>query len=244
MVIYTASATYMAYGIAYFFIVIFQCGNPAQLFQNEVEGKCIPFSIVLPLGYIQAVLNAVTDWIFTVVPIVILWRTKMSLADKVSASICLALGGLSSVSSIARIGYVEGLQPDAAFFVNASEISIWSLVEPGLGIVAASLATLKPLCRNCLEYVRIIRRGLKFTVREDDVSSSVISGSSIKLQESGLCNKTSEKAGSQELEHQLCRGLQLKAVTTIFPMKCGPGVVGPSCHYTLSEDAGQSMVGA
>jgi len=40
------------------------------------------------------------------------------------------------------------------FFVAALNLGIWSNIEPGLGIIAASLATLRPLFRHWLSGVR------------------------------------------------------------------------------------------
>lgn len=54
-----------------------------------------------------------------------------------------------------RLNYVSRLAvATQSWFVDANLIAIWSAVEPGLGIIATSLATMRPLFRNCLFNVR------------------------------------------------------------------------------------------
>jgi hypothetical protein len=54
-----------------------------------------------------------------------------------------------------RLNYVSHLATaTVTFFVDANTIAIWSTIELGLGIVASSLATLRPLFRTCLSTTR------------------------------------------------------------------------------------------
>ena len=153
-VIWAAFTLYTFYGIVYFFFAVFQCRNPAQFFINVLEGRCLSFGILLPMGYVQSALNAVTDWVFAILPLFVLWRAQLPLRAKVTACACLLLGTLGSISSVVRIFYVHGLAPSSEFFQQAGRIGIWSTIEPGLGIIAASLATLRPLCKSCLDRAR------------------------------------------------------------------------------------------
>lgn len=49
------------------------------------------------------------------------------------------------ICSIIRFRYVDGLTQTDDFFWNAVNIAIWSTIETGVSIVAACLATLRPL---------------------------------------------------------------------------------------------------
>jgi hypothetical protein len=50
-----------------------------------------------------------------------------------------------------RLNYVSRLATaTTTWFVDANMIAIWSAIEPGLGIIASSLATLRPLFRSWL----------------------------------------------------------------------------------------------
>jgi hypothetical protein len=61
------------------------------------------------------------------------------------------------VASMVRMKYIPGLAITSfAFFSEATDTAVWSIIEPGLGIIAGSLATLRPLFRSFLLNVRTI----------------------------------------------------------------------------------------
>jgi hypothetical protein len=60
-----------------------------------------------------------------------------------------------SVASIVRMLYLHSITvPTGEFFVNISKLSVWSTIEPGVGITVASLATLRPLLAKVVERTR------------------------------------------------------------------------------------------
>jgi len=115
---------------------------------SAIEGKCVSNKAILGVAYEQGVVTTSTDWIFAILPITILWNSKM---DRRTKSVCvfvLSLGAFGSLCSIVRFRYINGLSISPDFFWNAANISIWSTIELGTGIVAASLATLRPLFKR------------------------------------------------------------------------------------------------
>lgn len=62
-VIHVTTGLYTVYGVAFAFIVLFQCGNPRDFLTNEILGKCLRNDIVGPLNYVASTLNAITDLI-------------------------------------------------------------------------------------------------------------------------------------------------------------------------------------
>lgn len=108
------------------------------------------------MNYVHSTINAVTDWIFALLPIFVLRTANMPRRAKLSVSFILALGALGSVASIVRLAYINGLNSSSSdFFVEAVNIAIASNIEPGLGIIAGSLATLRPLLRTIMDRARI-----------------------------------------------------------------------------------------
>jgi hypothetical protein len=85
-----------------------------------------------------------------------LWNSQMPRSVKISAGFLLSLGAIGSISSLIRLVYVPGLKNGPNFFSNAINIGIWSIAEPGFGILAACLATLRPLFRFMVEKARSI----------------------------------------------------------------------------------------
>lgn len=94
-------------------------------------------------------LNALTDWVFPLLALHFLCRTRMSRMAKISCSAILLLAVVGSVASIARTVYIPGFGPGGNLYVNSAKPLIWSLIEGGLGITAASMATLRPLFQRC-----------------------------------------------------------------------------------------------
>ncbi|THY30216.1 hypothetical protein D6D01_03313 [Aureobasidium pullulans] len=138
---------YTLFGTAWLFVAIFQCGSPAKYVTNEAAGKCLPFKTVLrPLNYTHGVLNAVTDWIFAIIPIFVVRSAQMHRQQKITVCTILGLGVLGSICSIVRLAYVDvvGVKLEE-LLISAPNFAIVSIVELGLGITAACLATLRPL---------------------------------------------------------------------------------------------------
>jgi hypothetical protein len=110
------------------------------------------------MNYVHGVMNALTDWIFVSLPILVIRKANMSVRDKWSVVFVLVIGVLGSVASVVRLFYINALhsgdQDATTFFSNASSIAIVSTIEPGLGITAACLATLRPLFRTILDRTR------------------------------------------------------------------------------------------
>jgi hypothetical protein len=73
-----------------------------------------------------------------------------------------------------RMAYIKGLASTSlSFFVEATNTAIWSTVEPGLGIIAGSLATLRPLFRSFLRTVRTFAESGMDTRNPQDTVKSV-----------------------------------------------------------------------
>lgn len=99
--------------------------------------------------YAAGGMNALTDWLFSLLPVTVIWNAAIPKSTKISAGCLLGLGSLASIASLIRLAYIPGIEARPNFLEHSVSIACWSIVEPGLGIVAASLATLRPLFRHC-----------------------------------------------------------------------------------------------
>ncbi|EME47215.1 hypothetical protein DOTSEDRAFT_166073, partial [Dothistroma septosporum NZE10] len=97
------------YGTLLFFVAIFNCGDPTEYLENELKNVCMPQDTLYGIQVTGSILNAITDWVFAVLPIFVLAKASMPLATKLSAGLilCLACGG--SIVSLIRIPYIHGL---------------------------------------------------------------------------------------------------------------------------------------
>jgi hypothetical protein len=140
-------------GLFYFFIVLFQCGNPSHIADNLTTPgtpQCLPKELGLAMGYIYGIVNILADWTFVLIPITVLMDSELDRWSKISVSMIMGLGAIGSISSIMRLVYLEALSLNAigALNVDAIKATIWATAEPGTGIIAASIAILRPLVRQ------------------------------------------------------------------------------------------------
>lgn len=82
-----------------------------------------------------------------------LFASMYVLQPRVKASVDPFFRG--SLASIVRMIYLQPIAvPTGDFFVKINKLSLWSTVEPGVGITVASLATLRPLFSKLVERTR------------------------------------------------------------------------------------------
>ncbi|GAB7341110.1 hypothetical protein MBLNU457_7420t1 [Dothideomycetes sp. NU457] len=108
-------------------------GQEAQWFATEIA---------------WAVWNAFSDLILATLSIMAIISLQLPQRTKVSACLLLAFGTVGGLASIIRIGILIPQIPGTSILGESINPSIWTVIEPGLGITAASLATLRPLVRK------------------------------------------------------------------------------------------------
>ncbi|KAF2156493.1 hypothetical protein K461DRAFT_265871 [Myriangium duriaei CBS 260.36] len=147
-VIRISMAVYCTYSFAFFFVVLFECGSPTGF--NFIYGTCFAWNIMGPLNYIAAVLNAIVDWVFIITPLFVVWHTMMSRRSRIQICLLIAFGAMGSIVSIARIPLIKDLRifHSLKYFGKIVPISLLSLVETGVGLIAISLAALRPLMKR------------------------------------------------------------------------------------------------
>lgn len=155
VIIYITVGVATIYGSYYFFAILFQCGMPSDFLLNALQGHCAGtkesrFRISMAAG----IINAITDFILAILPIFLISKACMPLSAKISASLVLLLGCIGSAISVVRLAYVHGLTYNLDFFEVGVKITLWSIIEVGLCITAASLATLRLLFSCCVERTR------------------------------------------------------------------------------------------
>ncbi|KAF1980290.1 hypothetical protein BU23DRAFT_625473 [Bimuria novae-zelandiae CBS 107.79] len=146
-----------AYGLFYFFATVFVCGDPTKLGANLLGNSakhCAPTWFVLGTGYIYGIVNVLADWAFTLIPIIILIDSTMDRREKISVGIVIAFAAVGSIASIMRMVYLKGLLFHGSISTASVKATIWATAEPGVGIVAACAAIMRPLFRKIYADVR------------------------------------------------------------------------------------------
>jgi hypothetical protein len=74
------------------FLLLFACGNPKHYPEHMLLSKCIPKHIQVDLAYSQGAVTTLTDFIFALLPIPLLWNTTLDMRSKLSVAFVLILG--------------------------------------------------------------------------------------------------------------------------------------------------------
>uniref|UniRef100_A0A0B7KDL0 Rhodopsin domain-containing protein n=2 Tax=Bionectria ochroleuca TaxID=29856 RepID=A0A0B7KDL0_BIOOC len=131
----------------FMFVCMFQCLPIPYFWTRQGDGKCIGINVIITLTYTFSTFSIVTDYIFAFLPIAIVWNLKMKKRAKWLLVPIFLLGSVASSAVAVRFAYVETFR-DADYLWATAPIAVWSNVEMGLAITAASLATLRPLVRT------------------------------------------------------------------------------------------------
>jgi hypothetical protein len=77
----------------------------------------------------------------------IVWDVQLKLRIKASVAVVLGFGFVASTATLVRLKYLLAYNDTEDYLLNIANIAIWSITESGLGLIAGSLATLRPLLK-------------------------------------------------------------------------------------------------
>jgi hypothetical protein len=144
--IYTAMTFMVLMSTAFLFFVIFQC-NPVGYYWDwtpGAKGTCSNYHALTIAAYVFAGISFASDWALGLLPMWLLWNVQISRSKKFGVGVMLGLGLLCGVAAIVRVVYVSRLTR-ANFDLEWVGLGLCSVIEPGLGIIAASVAAFRPL---------------------------------------------------------------------------------------------------
>ncbi|KAF5610146.1 integral membrane protein PTH11 [Fusarium subglutinans] len=134
------------------FIGLFVLCKPLSATWNG-DGKCSPPSTLAILACFVSASSILTDIICAALPALMLYKSQMKLATKVSISLVLGLGALASVATIIRMPYVLFyFHPNPDYLYRHSHVALWSTVEAGIGIIAGSLPALRKFVKRWITF--------------------------------------------------------------------------------------------
>ncbi|KAI5237980.1 hypothetical protein E4T43_07730 [Aureobasidium subglaciale] len=140
---------YIAVMTTVIFLTIFQCGVPSNIFIHE---NCLDWDSVMgPISYFSGALTAATDWIFVLTTVSLVLKTRMPPRAKISVCLLLSLAALGSIVSIVRIPFIRGGRYQLNTAAKLPRVVILAAIEAGIGIIALSLATLRPLVKTWMD---------------------------------------------------------------------------------------------
>ncbi|KAL9640523.1 MAG: hypothetical protein Q9204_000670 [Flavoplaca sp. TL-2023a] len=159
------------WGISTFFAAAFQC-SPASFYwtkyTRKTQGTCIDLTLLL---LVTASTNIVTDVALLILPMPLVWKLNIERPQKFAVSGIFLLGGLYvipvlreicpklsvsvtdriiasvCIASIIRAPYLNQVVTVDPQWTSVNA-SIWSVIEPGVGIICASLPSMGPILRK------------------------------------------------------------------------------------------------
>ncbi|CAN8095686.1 unnamed protein product [Discula destructiva] len=148
-IIWTSMGIVAAMSTALFLWDMFQCKPVAAQWDYTIPGyTCVSPGQVVQAAYALSVLSILSDWLYALLPIAMLWNAKMTPQAKATVSVVLSLGIFASIATLIRVKYLIDLTDADDILYAGTNAMVWTLIEPGVAIVAASLVTIRPLLRQ------------------------------------------------------------------------------------------------
>ncbi|KAF2641119.1 hypothetical protein P280DRAFT_542225 [Massarina eburnea CBS 473.64] len=144
--------------------------RPLSVYWDPMVGEnvvCWPKEALLSMVVGFSVIQALADVVFSFIPLTFLLHLKQPLRQKIIISILMSLGLMASGTAIART--VIGVQSGGDMFRRNADITLLALLDLHVGIIAATLPTLKVFFEGVL--VKLVE-GTKSEKTEEDVRTA------------------------------------------------------------------------
>lgn len=131
-----------------------QCRPLRALYDLDLKGKCYSENVSTSIAYVQAAINIFTDFTCAGLPALIIRRLQINRSLKIGLSVVMGLGVVTASFSILRIAFLH--TNSSADVTHADAVNmVFAVLEQNLGIIAASIATVRPLFANLGPIVQV-----------------------------------------------------------------------------------------
>lgn len=141
IILATVTVLFGLFSIIEIFLGLFFCGLPTTMARKHDLAQCANWREMMAYYLAAAIFNAITDWIYTLVPAVAIWTSSLSLRTKLSASIITFVGGLSSVAAVYKISGSNAFTDLQNFDLANVTVIACAVLEMALGIIGTSMTT-------------------------------------------------------------------------------------------------------
>ena len=140
-IIWFIIVTSVVFGIVYFLMSMITCGLKASFLGTP----CKASAAYADVSRVWSWYDGATDLVFSVLSVHTIWNAKMSRMTKFYTTLVLLLGTAGGIVSIVRIIVLTKNSTGAGSYAQGLRSGYWTQIETGMGIIAASLACLRPL---------------------------------------------------------------------------------------------------
>ncbi|KAF2121791.1 hypothetical protein BDV96DRAFT_681862 [Lophiotrema nucula] len=209
---------------SYFIAVMFQCMPFAFNWDKTISGgKCFNVNV---FSQSSSVPNIVTDVAVLLLPIRTVWDLKISVGRRIGLLLIFLTGSVGIIASIIRTVVFSRIDPLVDVTFTHTQIVNWTIVEPGMYLLAACALSFKPIFRMVakalhLESFVTHSRSIvgKHTTKAGKLSRSTthsdVRMDTLKTAQSGGFTKLS--AGQDQVEDKFGKesGLKVMVTTTV-----------------------------
>lgn len=148
-VVYTLTWINIIYNFYMVFILIFQCRPiyyfwERTVFDSPVQGMC-RLNIARWSLHLQSATAAIIDIVFATMPLWIMKDLNVAHCQRNAVIAVMVLAELAGVAMGLRIPYIREMKLSRDWTWTGADLAIWSVIEPGIGILSLCLATFAPI---------------------------------------------------------------------------------------------------
>ncbi|CZR68938.1 uncharacterized protein PAC_18839 [Phialocephala subalpina] len=146
LIIYISMAMVIIYSLVIFFYNLFLCHPVEFTWNRTIEGgTCAPGA--LASSYALSALAIISDLLFALLPVPLIWFLKMNIRTKIFVFGVLSFGIVASIATIARLGTLININKDNGYLYYIVDTLNWTIIEISLAIIGGSIATFRPLLK-------------------------------------------------------------------------------------------------
>ncbi|KAF2738970.1 hypothetical protein EJ04DRAFT_573411 [Polyplosphaeria fusca] len=139
------------------------------------HAKCLPIPTYRGIALFNSITNIITDVVLAIIPVPLIWTLQVNNRTKATLILILSLGFFACAAGIVKTPLLFHFFDDLDMTGERSWYYAWQIIEMNVGIIAASLPSLKPAFRWLLETAKSLTHG---------VSGAHTGGSTYKRQSS------------------------------------------------------------
>lgn len=121
------------------------------MWDPTVTSTCWPQPTVQALAFANVSLSIFTDLFFAlIIPVPMLWNLNVNRRTRWTLIGIMGLGVFACAAAATKIPYIVDYGKTGDWLWDSRNLTIWTIIEANIGIIAGSLATLRPLFRTLL----------------------------------------------------------------------------------------------
>ncbi|KAH8728456.1 hypothetical protein GQ44DRAFT_675821 [Phaeosphaeriaceae sp. PMI808] len=119
------------------------CTPIRKIWYTTIDGTCWDMNSLEIYVIFASAYSAAMDFILSLLPLILLWNIQIKIEEKIGVIVAMSMGFFAGVVTIVKTVYIPQGYADGYISDKSAQITIWSLVEPTVTIIAASIPVLR-----------------------------------------------------------------------------------------------------